>query len=250
MRLGRLACFVALVLQMTVASAIAPDVRVRRPGRAGAARSRRHHRRHLGAHHPPDLRRPGEVQGRDHRSRALAGPVVGGLARRQGLDVHAAPQREVSRRHALRRQGRGVELRALVEDHASAARQPGQGRTDLRVLGGAVRRLRRQVDRDQGRGDRLAHDARHAQGSAGAVPGEPRHVHLRHREPGRRGEVGHGVRQASGGHRGLQARRVEAEPGSRAGGEPRLLGREAQGQAGGRAQHQGQLAAAGRAQGR
>ena len=67
--------------------------------------------------------------------------------------------------------------------------------------------------------------------------------------PSRRREVGHGVRQASGGHRGLQARRVEAEPGSRAGGEPRLLGREGQGQARGRPQHQGQLAAAGRAQG-
>ena len=63
-------------------------------------------------------------------------------------------------------------------------------------------------------------------------------------------EVGHRVREASGGNWRLQVRRVEAEPGGRARREPRLLGEEAEHQAGRRPQYQGQLPARGRAQGR
>ena len=61
---------------------------------------------------------------------------------------------------------------------------------------------------------------------------------------------GNGLRQAPGGHGRLQVRRVEAEPGGRPRSEPRLLGEEGQRQAGHRAQHQGQLAAGRRAEGR
>ncbi len=74
-------------------------------------------------------------------------------------------------------------------------------------------------------------------------------LQLRHCQPQGGGEMGHGVREAPGGDGGLQVRRVEGKPGGRAGGESRLLGSEGEGEAGGRAEHQGQLAAAGRSEG-
>ena len=130
-----------------------------------------------------------------------------------------------------------------------AAREPAEGRADVRVLGGTVRRLRRQVDRLQGGGGGLAHRSRHDEAAPSAVPVQSGDLQLRHCQPQGGGEVGHGVREAPGGDGGLQVRRMEGKPGGRAGGESRLLGSEGEGEAGGRAEYQGQLAAAGRPEG-
>ena len=132
-----------------------------------------------------------------------------------------------------------------MKDEASAAREPAQGREDLRVLGGSVRRLRRQVDRLQGRGDRLPHGARHAEAAAGAVPREPRDLRVRHRQPEGRREVGRRVRQAPGGT-GPSSSSSGSRTRTSCWRRTPTTGAEGQGQARRRPQHQGQLAAAGR----
>ena len=108
-----------------------------------------------------------------------AGREGRGLGRRQDLDAPAPEEREVPRRRAVRRQGRRLELRALDEHQAPAAREPAEGRPDLRVLRGPVRRLRRQVGHRQGRGHRHPHGEVHAQAAPGAVPPEHRDVPVR-----------------------------------------------------------------------
>ena len=55
------------------------------------------------------------VQAGHHRGPAGARREGGGVGRRQGLDARAPQEREVPRRRAVRRQGRGLELRALDE---------------------------------------------------------------------------------------------------------------------------------------
>ena len=130
---------------------------------------------------------------------------LGNLAGRQGLDVQAARRREVPRRDGLRRPGGEVHAR------------PVRRRLGRRVVGPGLPRALRPL-----RGRRPAHDPHALQE---AVPGAPRRARdrlPRHRLAGRRQAAREGVRPASGRHRALRVRELDARAAGHPEEEPRV----------------------------
>ncbi len=193
----------------------------------GGARRRAHldgsraaHRHQLDAGALERLRHPRALQGVVLHPGAGAGHRVEDVARRPHLHLHPAEEREVPRRHPVRR-GRGqVHLRPAARPQAP----PGRDRAlpvRLVLLRG-----------DQGGDRRRSGDgALHAEAAVLAAAQQSHPQHRAHREPGRGEEVRQGVREPPGRHRPVQVRLVGQERPDRAGGERGLLGRAAEARA-------------------
>ena len=152
---------------------------------------------------PRDVR-PERRQEQLRIDRARPRHQMGDERRRQAGRLHPAPGREMARRQAVHRQGRGLHLRAAA-GRGQAAAQSARGLVQQRREGDGRQRLRRHLP-SQG-----------AAALAAGAAGVGLHADLSLPRP-----VGRHAPQADR-HRPVQARRVQDERGHQAGEESRLL---------------------------
>ena len=157
-------------------------LRLRRSRRPGHVRPRLRHRRRELPHHPADLRRPADHEGRQRRHRARPGRGLRGLRGRAGVHLRPPRGRDVHRRHGLQRRGGLLQLRPLVQLRGPG-RRPRASEYYQNVFGGFASTPDVPEPLRELRGDRRVHRRHQDHPGDQPLPGRPDAAQLRDAEP-------------------------------------------------------------------